>query len=679
MRGGRIRELLAPRLSFHPETGAADPRSIWQWAALAGVLLLAAGAYWPGLSGGFLFDDYVNLDALGHYGHVDNWPVFWRYVTAGTADPTGRPLAMLSFLIDARQWPADPGPFLRTNLLIHLCNGVLLFLLIRQLQRVLGAAERSQWLVALLATAFWLLHPLFVSTTLYVVQRQAMLPATFTLLGLLAYGAGRIRLSERGDWHAQAMMLAGIGIGTVLAVLSKANGVLLPLLAAVLEWAVFARLPIASRSTAKRLRILRVVLLVLPVIAVSAYLASFLPGLGAWSEARGFTPGQRLMTQPRVLLDYLQLLAVPRAMSTGLFNDDYAVSTGLLSPPSTLPALLALVALIGIALVMRRRAPALSAALLFFFAGHLLESSVINLELYFEHRNYLPAMLLGWPLARALHGWPPGKPMLRTAIACALILLLAFTTFSRASLWGKPEQLASLWALRNADSSRAQSMAAIEESSAGRPDLALSRLEPMWRAHPHDLGVAFNYVDARCQVGGLDPSDRERLAEALARTSRSELLTYQWLGNAIEVATAGSCPGLGLEDVAGWIESALRNPVISTPRVRDQDIEPLLGQLALARRQPDEALRHFDRALLATPSPDVAARQAAQLATSGYYESALRHLETYDRVKQRIRPARSGMPWVHARVFAWQGYWPREMTLLRQRLHEAIRERDGAK
>jgi hypothetical protein len=169
------------------------------------------------------------------------------------------------------------------------------------------------------------------------------------------------------------------------------------------------------------------------------------------------------------------------------------------------------------------------------------------------------------------------------------------------------------------------------------------------------------------------------MAEAFERTSRSELLTYRWLGNAIEVATAGSCPGLGLGEVTGWIESALRNPVISTPRVRNQDIEPLLGQLALVRQQPEEALLHFDRALLATPSPDVAARQASHLASSGYYEHALRHLETYERVKQRVRAPRSGMPWLHARVFAWQGYWPREMSVLRQRLHEAIKERDGAK
>jgi hypothetical protein len=69
--------------------------------ALLGLTWLA---YHPGLSGGFLFDDYNNLDALGNNGPVASWPVFWRYLTSGTADPLGRPLSLLSFLIDARDW-----------------------------------------------------------------------------------------------------------------------------------------------------------------------------------------------------------------------------------------------------------------------------------------------------------------------------------------------------------------------------------------------------------------------------------------------------------------------------------------------------------------------------------------------------------------------------------------------
>src|SRR4249919_2884102 len=127
------------------------------------LLLLAGLAYAPGLRGGFLFDDLVNLDALGATGPVDDWAALLRYLTSGDADPIGRPLALLSFLIDAQNWPAPPLPFLRTNLLLHLGNGLLLFGLLRALGRRLDGPGLRIDAVAVLAAGLWLLHPLLVS------------------------------------------------------------------------------------------------------------------------------------------------------------------------------------------------------------------------------------------------------------------------------------------------------------------------------------------------------------------------------------------------------------------------------------------------------------------------------------------------------------------------------------
>jgi len=127
--------------------------------ALLALLLLAAWwAYYPGLSGGFQFDDFANLPILGATGPVDDWPTFWRYITAGGADPTGRPVALLSFLIDARDWPADPRPFLHTSIVVHLINGVLLFALLRSLGRTFAAqtatSRQRVELAALLGAVF---------------------------------------------------------------------------------------------------------------------------------------------------------------------------------------------------------------------------------------------------------------------------------------------------------------------------------------------------------------------------------------------------------------------------------------------------------------------------------------------------------------------------------------------
>src|SRR5207342_3411515 len=464
-----------------------------RWALFAWTLLLLAAwcAYAPGLSGGFVFDDFINLPALGATGPVHDAASFWRYITSGAADPTGRPIALLSFLLDARNWPADAAPFLRTNVLLHLLNGTLLWWLLRRLGNGRVGTPAQVEFAAVTGAGLWLLHPLFVSTTLYIVQREAMLPATFTLLGLIGWVHGREIAVSDAPRGAVWMCVAMAG-GTLLATLSKANGALLPLFAWVLDVTV-----LREPCDAGRVRTLRRALTWLPSLAIVVYLLLPLLHANAPIAGRTWTVAERLMTQPRVLLDYIQLLAVPRVLSTGVYNDAYVLSTSLFAPASTLPAILGILALLGGAWWARARAPALSAAVLFFFAGHIVESTTIPLELYFEHRNYLPAMLAFWPLGLAIARWR-ASPALRTGAATLALALCAFVTWQRADLWGDQPRMAQLWAARSPDSSRAQATAASFDIRAGHADAALARLLPLWAARPNDLQLALNTASAFC-------------------------------------------------------------------------------------------------------------------------------------------------------------------------------------
>lgn len=656
-----------------------DVKRYWPLLALALLLVVTWLAYMPGLAGSFQFDDFVNLDALGNDGRVDNWATFWRYLTSGTADPGGRPISLLSFLLDARDWPADPAPFLRTNLMLHLFNGCLLFALLRQLGRLLDRTDPNIDLAALVGAGLWLLHPLFISTVFYVVQRQAMLPTTFTLLALIAYCRGRYRFVESGGVRGAGWMIAGVVLGTTLAMLSKLNGVLVPLLCLVLEWTILQRLDSPRSPEAnRRLGRIQLVLLILPSALVLAYLAKHLGHLSDPLSTRSWTIGQRLITEPRVLLDYLQLLFVPRSVSSGLFNDGYIASKDLLQPLSTIFSCAFVIAVVIAAVRLRKKSPDISLALLFFFAGHLLESTIIPLELYFEHRNYLPALLLFWPVARALFRLPV-RMLVRTGVCGLLLGILALTSYQRALIWGQPEVLARLWARQNLDSPRAQAAAAIADLGAGRVQAALERLAPLWNQNPFDLQIAFNFINARCAAKGVSPVEKAALARALRHTPTSELLIHDWLDRAIGVAASGDCPGLRMDDVDGWIQAALQNPVINAPNIRNQDMEPLLGHLALEQGQPRVALEHFNRALVAGPSPDVAARQASLLASYGAYREALAHLDVYEANKSRVRRPGLGMGWVHAKVIELQGYWPREMRILRHNLRAAIQQEGSTK
>jgi tetratricopeptide (TPR) repeat protein len=334
-----------------------------------------------------------------------------------------------------------------------------------------------------------------------------------------------------------------------------------------------------------------------------------------------------------------------------------------------LPAVLAVLALFAVASLSRKRRPAFSAALLFFFCGHLLESTLVPLELYFEHRNYVPAMLLGWPLARVIcvARWPPVP---RLALACLLLAVLAATTLQRAALWGKPEQLASLWALKNPGSSRAQATLAMFDTGAGHPDRAIVRLGPLWRQRPGDLQVALNYVNARCAQGGIDAADLGLLRAGLRQASTGHQLLMTWLERAVESAEAGRCRGLDLDAMDSLVAAAAANPGFR--RDGEVGIWHLRGRLALAAARPAQAKAAFDRALRLRPSPDAAARQASLLAVHGYYHQALAHLDLYESIRGQVGAPGRGMPRLHAWVLERQGYWNTEMRVLREKLGSEI-------
>jgi len=630
----------------------------WFLAGLAGLLLLAWLVYSPGLSGGFLFDDYVNLDALGFESPLSNLDAFLRYLSSGQADPTGRPVAMLSFLLDAQTWPAAPAPFLRTNLIIHLGNGALLALLLRRLGRELGDDDATCVHAALLGAGLWLLHPLLVSTTLYVVQRQAMLATSFVLLGLLAWTHGRARLRANALRAGTAWMAAGCLAGGLLAGLSKANGFVLPLLALAIDWVLGAR---DFSATAERRRgQCRALLLVAPAALLLLALAT--QGLDARNYAgRDFTLGTRLWSEARVMVDYLRLLAVPGRMSDGVFNDAFRASTSWHSPATTLPAALLVASLLGAGFALRRRAPAWSMGLLFFFAGHVVESTVLPLELRYEHRNYLPALLLFWPLARSLYRCR-AAPALRHAAALALVLLVAFPAWQRARLWGDPQRLAATWLVAHPDSSRAIAATAIALREAGRPQDAVRLLAGAWARAPNDAQIALNFVESRCAAGQLQAVDLRLLGRALAHAP-ADLLVLRWLDNAIGPAPGFACR-LSPAQVEALADIVARNPAFASTRAR-QNLENLRGRIALARGEPAEAALHFRQSLLAEVRPEVAAAQAALLIDAGYHREAMQQLDYYESVSDRQARPPLGMPRVHDWLLRRQGYWQDVFARLR--------------
>jgi hypothetical protein len=409
--------------------------------------LVLAGTVWvylPGLGGGFVFDDLHNIQDNADLAIPDlSLASLERAALSRKSGISSRPLSMLSFAINEYLSGFNSIAYKAVNLFIHALNGLLLYFL----TRLILTAYAARYTTVLTAThvrilgvavsAAWLMHPANLTGVLYVVQRMNGLGAFFTVLGLVFYMKGRLRMERAGQ--GMIMIITTFAICIPVAILCKENGALLPLYAFVLELILFG-----LHSTHPRGRVFLWgtfgVFLALPLLGFLVYLFFHTDWLMNGYLNRGFTPGERLLTEARVLWFYLFITLVPDIRNMGLYHDDFAVSHGFFQPFATAPAVTGLIMLLIVAMVCRRRAPLVTLGVLFFFAGQSMESTILPLELIHEHRNYLPMYGVLLPLFYYL-GHPAlkwNRYRLRHAAAGMLILAFAAATTVRASQWGTP-------------------------------------------------------------------------------------------------------------------------------------------------------------------------------------------------------------------------------------------------
>jgi hypothetical protein len=372
-----------------------------------------------------------------------------------------------------------------------------------------GIDDAAATRLALIVSAAWMLLPINLMAVLYVVQRMESLCQVFVLAGLWAYLHGRwmmlTSVDAKRDRHGFALAVAGIVFGTLLGLTSKETAVLLPVFAFLAEWIVlrFARAvllsshpgrgaggegtglaiptartepsPAPSGSRCARVRVapplpagegksrmdkriwtLFTVTLFVPAVLGFLWLlrGALRPGALA---GRDFTLAQRLLTEPRVLVDYLHWTLFPDPMVLSLYHDEIAISTGLLTPWTTLGAILLLAALIVVAIWLRNRRPLVSLGIGWFFAAQLLTATIIPLELVYEQRMYFASIGVLLAAGALLLGlrWKIALPLLRGFVVAVALLWFAVATNLRAQEWSNPLRLAVSEANRHPESARA--------------------------------------------------------------------------------------------------------------------------------------------------------------------------------------------------------------------------------
>lgn len=347
------------------------------------------------------FDDFENI--------VNNRKL---HITAPTTDSLSafigdvwiqewlkRPLSYTSFALNWFFGQNQPAGYHVVNTAIHWFSAVFLYLAsIRLFQspRLAGIYNQQQIHCAcLIAALLWAVNPIQTQAVTYIVQRMASLSGMFFILSVWLFLNGRLSAYGR----AKTGWFLGCAASAAAAFFSKENAATLPFALLLIEAIFF-------RDLRNKKAIIFIAAALIGIALISLWLSGQLFFGGVLSNVlnygdRHFSAWERLLSQPRALVLYLSVIIYPSPLRLSVTHD-FEVSGSLLSPWTTGACLLIIICLVAVSLWRMRQWPLLSFALLFFFVNHLVESTIIGLELVFEHRNYIPSMFLFLPAAVAL-------------------------------------------------------------------------------------------------------------------------------------------------------------------------------------------------------------------------------------------------------------------------------------
>jgi tetratricopeptide (TPR) repeat protein len=391
--------------------------------------------YSSNLEGPFVFDDGSNIN---NNPAIRLTQLSWSGLkeAASKSPLANRPLAYISFALNYYFHGYRTVGFRLANILIHMSAGVFLFLFIKTTLGLPALQSRfgnSRWL-PYIAALIWLVHPMHTQSVTYIVQRMNSMASMFYILSMLCYARSRLAQSPTIKWLlAAACLMSGI-----LALGTKETAATLPCFILLYEWFFFQDL---SREWLKRQLpfLIGVFILLMGVSLIYLNGHPFEKILSQY-QLRNFTLTQRVFTEFRVVILYLSLLIYPHPNRLNL-DYDFPLSHSLIDPLTTLLALIAIIGLLAWSFWLAKKDRLISFCLLWYFGNLVIESSIIGLEIIFEHRTYLPSMMIIL-MAAILADRYLRSNVLKIATICAITLVFAAWTYERNTIWSNA---VSLW------------------------------------------------------------------------------------------------------------------------------------------------------------------------------------------------------------------------------------------
>jgi len=443
-------------------------KNIWI-VYLAGLCIAVAIIYSNTLNAPFIYDDGITI--------VENAEIKSNTIFAEIGVP--RYVGLISFALNYQIHQLNPAGYHVTNIIIHLCNGILVFFLMRNIILLLHGSliEKERNLLSFSIALLFVVHPLQTQAVTYITQRFASLAAFFVLISLLSYSAFRKSDSPRYSLYILSLLSAFLAFKT------KENTASLPLMLVVIEYMLFKKTAVPMKRRILYLIPFFLLILVIPLSFMSLQaihdhnVAGILKEIKETSyESPVISRNQYLITEFRVVATYIRLMLLPVNQSIDYY---YPLSKSFFEPGTFLSFCLILVILI-ISIILFKKFPLISFGIYWFFIFLLIESSLIPIaDVIYEHRMYLPS--IGFIIAFVISLHILCQRLALTKYTGVLILIIALIvsvlTYKRNEVWKSEMTLWKDASTKFPLNPRARLNLGAAYSSAGMCDEAIKELE----------------------------------------------------------------------------------------------------------------------------------------------------------------------------------------------------------
>ena len=481
-----------------------------------------------------------------------------------TAAVDGRPkyryLPNISFAFNYYFGQLNPFGYHLLNLVIHLLSGIFLFFFINHTLNIAPQNKRENHpeIIAFFAALLWIVQPVGTQAVTYICQRMASMVAMFYILSLLCYVKGRmamaggrkalpyggrgalvenvekynnidnplnpcrggvyprpddfnskhvadefIRVQKTDNAHNKFLIpilyFTGCVISALCAFATKENAGTLPLVLLLYEWFFFQDLKL-NWSRGQLLWIAFFIIIFTGLVFWYLGENPMVRILNSYKR-RDFSLIERVMTEWRIVVYYLGLFlwAPPGRLN---IDHDYPVSLSPVHPATTILALAAILGLLVWAAYSTKQDRLIAFAILWFFIAQATESTIHGIELIFEHRTYIPFMMISLFFVLAIFRGIKNRS-LAYALLVATALVFSIWTYQRNQVWQEPISILTDCTVKSPKKFRPQYNLGVALYDAGNTSGAITQYKRAIQNDPDRAAVHNNLGDALLKQGNI--------------------------------------------------------------------------------------------------------------------------------------------------------------------------------